>query len=159
MPTQSKHHCGGQRAQLVELTERLRRTSRKVTGSRQAILALLRHQTRPLSNKEILTALPAGEADLATVYRSMHLLEEIGMVKAFDLGDGITRYELLSEGDDGHHHHLVCVRCAAVRRIEDCFTASWEQSLSQQTGFKQITHKLEFHGVCPDCQSEQKACL
>lgn len=152
MPPKAEYHCGGRHAQLFELTEQLRRCSCKVTGARQAILKLLRQQTRPLSNKEVLATLPHGEADLATIYRFMHLLVKLGMVKAYDLGDGITRYELLSQGDDGHHHHLVCVRCATVRKISECVSTSWEQALSEQTGFKEITHKLEFHGICPDCQ-------
>jgi Fur family transcriptional regulator, ferric uptake regulator len=153
MPHPHAQTCSGPRARLAELTDKLRRRSHKVTGSRQAILELLRHQNRPLSNKEILAALPGGEADLATVYRSMHLLREMGMVKAYDFGDGVTRFELLSEGDDGHHHHLVCVRCAAVLKIDECFPHAWEKDIAQKTGFKSVTHKLEFFGLCPACQS------
>jgi len=57
-------------------------------------------------------ALPKDLCDLATVYRSLRLLEQMGMVKRFDFGDGTARFELLEEGDDGHHHHLVWTRCA-----------------------------------------------
>ena len=93
---------------LPHLTERLRRKSRKVTGPRQALLELLRRQPHPMSSKEIFDALPKDLCDLATVYRSLRLLEQMGMVKRFDFGDGTARFELLEEGDDGHHHHLVC---------------------------------------------------
>src|SRR5581483_12470336 len=102
-----EHHRGN----LPELTERLRQKSRKITGPRQAILEILRRHPHPMSNKEIFAALPKGDCDLVTVYRSLHLLENMGMVKRFDLGDGVARFELLGEGDDGHHHHLVCTRC------------------------------------------------
>ena len=56
--------------------------------------------------------LPKDQCDLATIYRSMHLLEKMGMVKRFDFGDGAARFELIGEDDDGHHHHLVCTRCS-----------------------------------------------
>ncbi len=137
---------------LPDLTARLRRKSRKITGPRQAILDLLRRQHHPLSIKEIFAALPAGDCDLATVYRSMNLLESMGMVKRFDLGEGGARFELLAEGDDGHHHHLVCTRCAEVVEIEDCFPRELEQRIATRNGFKAVTHKLEFFGVCPRCQ-------
>src|SRR5258705_270607 len=100
------HHHSAGREPLVSFAERLRRNARKLTGPRQAILEILRANAHPMSNKEIFTALAAGDCDLATVYRSMHLLESMGMVKRFDFGDGIARFELLGEGDDGHHHHL-----------------------------------------------------
>jgi Fur family transcriptional regulator, ferric uptake regulator len=145
------HSHGHSRADLPELTDRLRRKSRKITGPRQAILGALRQHRHPMSNKEIFAAL-GGDCDLATVYRSMHLLESMKMVKRFDLGDGIARFELLAEGDDGHHHHLVCTRCSTVVEIEECFTREFEEKIAGRHGFKAITHKLEFFGVCPRCQ-------
>jgi Fur family ferric uptake transcriptional regulator len=145
-----KHHHT--RARLPELTDRLRRKSRKITGPRQAILEILRRHPHPMSNKEIFAALPKGDCDLATVYRSMHLLEGMRIVQRFDLGDGVARYELLAEGDDGHHHHLVCTRCATVVEIEECFTRDFEKKIAARNGFKGISHKLEFFGICPQCQ-------
>jgi Fur family ferric uptake transcriptional regulator len=139
-------------AALPQLAERLRRKSRKLTGPRRAILEILRRQRHPLSNQEIFAALPKNACDLATVYRSMHLLESMGMVKRFDLGDGVARFELLREGDDGHHHHLVCTRCAEVVELEECFTGELEEKIAARNGFKAITHKLEFFGICPECQ-------
>jgi Fur family transcriptional regulator, ferric uptake regulator len=148
-----KHHGHKHRRELLpELTERLRKRSRKVTGPRQAILQALRRHPHPMTNKEILDSL-GGECDLATVYRSMHLLQEMGMVKRFDFGDGIARFELINEGDDGHHHHLICTSCAEVIEIEDCFPPELEAKIAKGNGFAAITHKLEFFGICPDCQS------
>ncbi len=106
-----------------------------------------------MSIRELFAALPKGDCDLATVYRSMHLLEKMGMVKRYDLGDGAARFELLSEGDDGHHHHLVCTRCASVIEIEECFTHELEQEIASRSGFKSVTHRLEFFGICPACQN------
>lgn len=137
--------------ELPELADKLRKKSHKLTAPRQAILQILRGHPHPMSNKEIFTELK-GDCDLATIYRSMHLLEKMKMVKRFDLGDGVARFELLGEGDDGHHHHLVCTRCSAVVEIEDCFTKELEESIAARNGFKAITHKLEFFGICPQCQ-------
>lgn len=143
------HHEG--RENLSDLTGKLRGKSRKITGPRQAILEVLRRREHPATTREILAELPVGQCDLVTIYRSMHLLEEMGMVQRFDFGDGATRFELIAEHHD-HHHHLVCRSCAAVVEITDCFPPDLEQKIAKSAGFKSITHRLEFFGLCPNCQ-------
>jgi Fur family ferric uptake transcriptional regulator len=138
--------------ELAALTGRLRERARKITGPRAAILEILRRHPHPLTNRDIFAALPQGQCDLATIYRAMHLLEEMGMVQRFDFGDGAARFELVGEGDDGHHHHLVCTRCAEVIEIAECFPNEIEKRIAAANGFKQVTHKLEFFGLCPACQ-------
>ncbi len=148
----AKHRHHHPQAALPELTERLRQKSRKVTGPRQAILQVLREHPHPMSNREIFAELPKGDCDLATVYRSLHMLEGMRMVKRFDFGDGVARFELLAEGDDGHHHHLICTGCSTVVELAECFTREMEERIAARNGFKAITHRLEFFGVCPRCQ-------
>ena len=138
--------------ELSALTSRLRGQSRKITGPRAAILEILRKHPHPLTNKQILAALPESGCDLATIYRSMHLLEKMGMVKRFDFGDGAARFELVGENDDGHHHHLVCIKCSEVVEIQECFPGKIERRIAAANGFKAVTHKLEFFGLCPQCQ-------
>jgi len=141
---------------MPELAERLRRSSRKLTGPRHHVLEVLRSEGHPISARALFEALPPGKCDLATVYRSLQLLEEMGMIKRYDLGDGVKRFELLEEGDDGHHHHLVCTRCAGVVEIEDCFMPGLEETIAAHSGFSNITHRLEFTGICPACQSQSQ---
>jgi Fur family ferric uptake transcriptional regulator len=141
-----------QRQELAALKNHLRRQSRKITGPRAAILEILRRHPHPLTNREILSKMPEGLCDLATIYRAMHLLVDMGMVKRFDFGDGAARFELVGEGDDGHHHHLVCTQCSEVVEIDDCFAETIERRVAEKNGFKAVTHKLEFFGICPRCQ-------
>jgi len=147
-----RHSLTSRRPPLQDLAQRLRRQSRKVTPPRRAVLDLLGRSAHPLTTKEIFVALPKNECDLATVYRSMRLLEEMGMVKRFDFGDGTARFELIEEGDDGHHHHLVCTRCSEIVELKDCSLLDLEERIAAGNGFKAVTHKLEFFGLCPECQ-------
>lgn len=140
------------RQTLAGLTHRLRCQSRKITGPRKAILEILRQHAHPLTNREILAAMPEGTCDLATIYRAMRLLEPLGLIKRFDFGDGIARYELVGEGGEAHHHHLVCTRCAKVVELDECFSGKLEKRIAARNRFKAVTHKLEFFGICPDCQ-------
>ena len=127
---------------LSALTDRLRRHSRKITGPRKAILEILRKHPHPLTNREILAAMPGGGCNLATIYRAMHLLEGVGMVKQFDFGDGVARFELVRESGESHHHHLVCTRCAHVVEIEECFSRELERRIAAKNGFEAVTHRL-----------------
>ena len=147
------HKPSHQRQEMSALTGRLRQQSCKITGPRAAILEILRQHPHPLTNKEIFASLPKGGCDLATIYRAMQLLEKLGMVKRFDFGDGAARFELVGEGDDGHHHHLVCTSCAEVVEIGECFPAEIENRIARANGFKAVTHRLEFFGLCPGCQT------
>jgi len=140
------------RASLPDLAQRLRGKSRRLTGQRQAILRILAARRGPMSSKDLFASLDKGDCDLATIYRSLHLLEGLGLVKRFDFGDGVARYELVTCAEHEHHHHLVCVRCAVVVELEDCFAPELEEKIGQRNGFKSVTHKLEFFGVCPRCQ-------
>ncbi len=140
------------RGTLPELINRLRRRSRKATGPRLAILCILHAHSHPVSPKDIFSALADRCCDLATVYRSLRLLEGLGMVKRFDFGDGVARFELVKEGDDGHHHHLICTRCAGVVEIEQCAMRQLDRRIGARNGFKSVTHRLEFFGLCPQCQ-------
>jgi Fur family ferric uptake transcriptional regulator len=134
-----------------ELGERLRKESHKLTAPRQAILSVLREWQHPIASREILERLPKGDCNLATIYRSLHLLESMGIVKRFDFGDGVARYELTAPDEAGHHHHLICTGCAAVVKIKACFPSQWEEQIARENGFESVTHKLEFFGTCPRC--------
>jgi Fur family ferric uptake transcriptional regulator len=140
-------------SELPELTQRLRDESRKITGPRQAILDVLHSHPHPLTNKEIHSCLAGADCDLATIYRSMHLLTRLGLVKRYHFGGRAARFELVTRGRAGHHHHLVCTKCSEVVEIEECFPMELERRIAERNGFKEITHSLEFFGLCPGCQT------
>lgn len=151
MPT--RPDTAAARAETVaSLAGQLRRQARRLTGPRQAILHLLAGAGRPLSSKEIHEALPRGFCDVVTVYRSLQLLEQLRAVQRYDLGDGVARFRLLPAGDDGHHHHLVCRTCNRVIELDHCILGELEARLARESGYADLTHRLQFFGLCPTCQ-------
>ena len=147
-------HKGASSRQALPIAQRLRAESRKITGPRRAIIAVLEKQAHPLTIREIHAAIEESQCDLATIYRSMHLLETMRIVARFDFGDGVARYELVRHEDNEHHHHLICTDCAKVVEIDDCFPEELEQKIATGNGFSEVKHKLEFFGVCPTCQTK-----
>lgn len=138
--------------QPKDLAGTLRESARRITGPRRAVLDVLEREEHPLTIREIHAAAGKLKCDLATIYRSMKMLESVGLVKRFDFGDGSARYELVREGEAEHHHHLVCTGCSKVVEIDECFPAELERKIAAGNGFAEVSHRLEFFGVCPSCQ-------
>ena len=86
---------------------------------------------------------------LATVYKNIALIKSLGEVLELGFPDGSNRYD----GNRPYSHpHLICIKC---RRIMDPDLESLEevtQELALETGFQITSHRLDFFGICPDCQ-------
>ncbi len=122
------------------------------TAPRRAILKFLTASHGPFSAEEVHAGIDAALCDLVTVYRCLAALEEIGLLRRCDLGDGCQRYEYNSPGH--HHHHLVCRKCRRVSSLDLCVVEPLER-LAREQGYTQISHVLEIFGLCPECQSPQ----
>lgn len=143
-------------AGLERLVDGLRRRDRRLTAPRRAILETMQRHPHPMTNRQIRAALRDCPCDLATIYRSMQLLEEMKLVEKLEFGDGIARYQIAEGHSREHHHHLICTRCELVVEIAECLPPGLESTLAERHGFAEVTHRLEFFGVCADCRSETK---
>jgi Fur family ferric uptake transcriptional regulator len=86
---------------------------------------------------------------LATVYRTLGLLADEGVIDSLSHRQGELCYRLCGEG---HHHHLVCTSCHRVVELEDCELGPWLERISGAHGFVTTGHRLEVSGVCADCR-------
>jgi Fur family transcriptional regulator, ferric uptake regulator len=87
---------------------------------------------------------------LATVYRTLALLAEAGVVDTILHRPGEVCYRWCG---DQHHHHLVCSRCHRVVEVGDCKLDRWLDRVSAQHGFVTTGHRLEVAGVCAACRA------
>lgn len=142
---------------------RLRGCGYRWTMPRQTILDVLSKTEKHLSAEDIyLTVHKVYPAiGLTTVYRTLELLVQMGLVFKFDFGDGRARYEL-AEGPKGtrHHHHLVCTGCNRVIDYTDFIDeeiellTQTEKGLSKKFNFKITNHLIQFYGLCDKCQKK-----
>lgn len=86
------------------------------------------------------------EVGIVTVYRTLDLLSELGVVRRLDLGDG-PRYELA----ENHHHHLVCESCGYVSEFDEC-PLDPARLISTSPGFEVRSHSVEVYGKCAACK-------
>ena len=139
---------------MLELTIKkgLKATGRRMTRTRQAVLDLLERTRQPLSANKIFDQLRQENVsiDLVTVYRTLHVLKELGLVVQLDFHqEGLSRYEL-KEGRK-HHHHIRCQTCGHIVDLL-CPLKKVTKLIEKQTQFTVDDHSLEFTGLCPECQ-------
>jgi Fur family ferric uptake transcriptional regulator len=128
----------------------LRGSSLRATPLRVTMLRYLDLHHGPFTVREIYENLDRP-GNLVTVYRNAEAFVEKGIAVQCDFNDGLIRYELCCDHQD-HHHHLICTVCRKWVRVDVCLPKNRFKEL-EKTGFSQISHKLEFFGMCPKCDS------
>lgn len=126
----------------------------RFTTGRRAVVDTLAGASGPLSAGELNEEL-GHEVPLSSIYRTLAVLEEAGVV-AHHLGaKGLTRFEL-AEWLTGHHHHLVCIDCGSVIDIDlpavkEETVRSLVSEIAAEASFEAVDHTLEIEGRCSHC--------
>lgn len=136
----------------------------RMTIPRQLVAGVLETADGYLSAEEIYSIIredyPA--IGLATVYRTLVLLDEMGIVNRYNFGEGRTRFIAAENQNAEHYHQLVCERCYKVIKYSDFnedereLYRKVEAVLSEKHGFEIKRHIVQFYGICPDCRGETK---
>lgn len=137
-----------------ELIERLKDNSLKLTGQRLTILSMLiENNEKHLSAEDIHNLLlDSGEKiGIATVYRTLGVLEKLNMIARLYVDDGCIRYQVLDPHKAHEHHHLICQRCGNILDMQDDLLDNLENKIKDIYGFKVLNHKVKFYGICSDC--------
>lgn len=133
---------------------RMRAESGRSGGARRAVVEFLARQECCLSAQEIHDAVRAGGAriGLASVYRALEGLDELGLVQRVDLGDGVSRFERADPRGE-HHHHLVCGDCGKVEPFEDAALEAAIAGVAGGRGYEVAAHEVVLRGACGDCRA------
>ncbi|KDR94185.1 Fur family transcriptional regulator, ferric uptake regulator [Peptoclostridium litorale DSM 5388] len=138
------------------IKEKLKAKGFKLTPQRRSIVDTVVGTTgRHLSIEEIynLVKQSCPEIGLATVYRTVQILDDINVVSKLDLNDGCLRYELsLNNEDDHNHHHLICNNCGVVIEVREDLLDMLEETIEKNYDFKIKDHDLRVFGICKNCK-------
>jgi Fur family ferric uptake transcriptional regulator len=121
-------------------------------GARTAVVELLARQSCCLSAQEIADELRGKGTDvgLASVYRALDLLHEMGLVQRVEIGEGGSRYEPIVPGGE-HHHHAVCDSCGRVTAFEDERLEHALERLAGRLRHSMSGHDIVIRGDCARC--------
>jgi Fur family ferric uptake transcriptional regulator len=128
----------------------------KNTKQREMIYEILEESDNPVTAEDIFLKLKEGDEDinLSTVYRNLEMLCAKGIVsKSNFMNDDKARFEL---SGTVHKHHLICLKCNKMIKIDGCPLERLEKVLQDETSFDITGHKLEIYGYCPECKKSKK---
>lgn len=144
-------------SEMEKLKSNLKDKGYKLTPQRRAIVdIIIQNEGSHLTTEELydLVKIDCPEIGLATVYRTVQLLEELGVVSRLDLNDGCYRYELIHENENHHHHHLICSECGKVTEVQGDLLEVLEHDIESKYDFQIKNHSVKFFGICSDCKNK-----
>lgn len=140
---------------MNQIEDRLAQAGVRYTRTRRQVMEALEGAPGPLTVQDLQRRLK-GRVPLSSIYRSLSVLTEAGVLSTHRGPDGMGRFEP-AEWISGHHHHVVCSDCGDVsdvsldngheRRLE-----SISAEIAAASGFQAISHSLELVGVCSRCK-------
>lgn len=134
---------------------RLRAGGYRVTPQRQLVLQSVQRLTHATPERILTDVQETAEGvNLSTVYRTLEVLEEVGLVSHTHIGHGSPAYHSTEEVA---HIHLVCGRCGAVLSVAAEVAQPFAERLREQVGFHTDISHVSLHGLCADCASAAPA--
>ncbi|MBN2462936.1 MAG: transcriptional repressor [Dehalococcoidia bacterium] len=131
----------------------LRGRGYRLTPQRMMVVEALHGADKHVSAEEIYVQVKAKYpyANISTVYRTLDLLKELGLVTEIALGDGCVRFH---PAEKGHHHHLVCQKCGKMIDLPESALAQLEAALYDMYQFKADLKHMAVFGLCSQCQAD-----
>lgn len=134
------------------ITSLLREKGFKVTPQRLAIYNMLAatksHPNAEMIFNDLQSLYPT--MSLATVYKTMEILKEIGLVQILNAGEDSFRYD----ADTSDHPHVRCMKCGQVEDIENIDYSAFLNQVAHGTKYELTGQQFYFYGICPTCQSK-----
>ena len=139
-----------------ELSKHLARKNLKQTKQRQALIDVFIDLATHVSAEELhIAARTAGlDVGLATVYRTLNLLSDAGLVEQKQFSEGRFVYEIVEPG--GHHDHLICLDCGAVIEFANDEIERLQETVAAKHQFKLTSHRLDLFGHCQKVMCDRR---
>ncbi len=142
---------------LERFKQLLRSNNLKFTKQRETILHTLYLHSGHFTPEELYHLIkserPGLNTGIATIYRTLSLLENAGIVTSISFGTQGKKYEL---GVKAHHDHMICTNCGKILEFYDEAIEKRQENIAKEFGFIMEDHSMKIFGVCPECQKEKR---
>ncbi|MBU1699421.1 MAG: transcriptional repressor [Candidatus Eisenbacteria bacterium] len=144
---------------LAQFREFLATRSLRMTKERESLVREILRAPRHFEAEQLIQRLRRSRRRVsrATVYRTLMLLEECGILRKSTFGHDRSFYEAVL--NEGHHDHLICLSCGSIEEFQSPQIEANQTRICQDRGFELIDHVHEMYGLCPKCliKSESQA--
>jgi len=142
---------------MTQLKQHLNEKGLRLTWQRQVVMeAVEKNKGKHLSSNEIFELVKENHPSigLATIYRTLPLLEKMKLLNKICLDDGCVRYEAYTPKDE-EHHHLICMACGAVYEVEEDLLGIKEKQIILDNHFSIKGYMLKLYGYCQVCAEKK----
>ena len=139
-------------AKYEEAIETLRKKGHRLTPQRLLVLSIIAEGDAHMGVDDVFTRARAAYPymDIATVYRTLHLYKDLGVVTEVAIGDRL-HYELTDP--NGRHHHMVCRVCHGAFNLSPSYLEAFRTALVEEFGFEPDLDNFAVSGMCAQCRS------
>lgn len=139
-------------SRFAKMIDELRAHGHRLTPQRVAIAKLLASSTEHPSAAQIYDQIieQFPTTSLATVYKTLAILKELGLVLELGFSQDDNRYDGVQPYP---HPHLICVRCRKIIDADVEPVADLASKAAKASGYQLVGHRMEFYGICPECQN------
>lgn len=138
---------------LEQFKKALRESGLKYTRQREAVLRVMYHShthyTPEALYNIIKEQMPELNVGIATIYRTLNLLEDSGMVTSLSFGAAGKKFELANKP---HHDHIICKNCGKIVEFENSIIERQQAIIAKELKFKLTGHLMQLYGLCEPCQ-------
>ena len=144
---------GGNQDRMEHILAKLKEKGHRITPQRLAILRILADSHGHPSVEDVFEKVKVNftTTTLATVYKTIVVLKELGELLELEFSAGHNRY-------DGNkpfpHPHLLCVKCKGIIDLDLTSLSQMTQELAADKGYKILSHRFDIYGICQECQKK-----
>ncbi|MSQ14996.1 MAG: transcriptional repressor [Dehalococcoidia bacterium] len=139
---------------LDSVREQLENNGHRYTQTRGVVIDAIAASSHGFSADGVYTSLPT--VGRATVYRTIKLLLQLGVLCKVALQNGSPRYSMAASG---HHHHVICIRCGSISDFSQCNLDDLAPRLASALGREPVGHRLEVYTLCSECEGSPEVTL
>lgn len=141
---------------LDDFKNLIKKNNLKFTIQREVILETLYNSDEHLTPEELHRIIqekyPELKTGIATIYRTLSLLEDSNLVTSLSFGAQGKKYEL---GAKEHHDHFICTQCGAIFEFVDKEIEKRQHKIADDLGFQMVDHSMQIYGICKSCQEKK----
>ncbi len=141
---------------LENFKKLLKQNNLKYTTQRELILKIIYDNSGHFTPEDIYNLIkenhPTVKLGIATIYRTLTLLEDANIVSSISFGTQGKKYEF---GLKEHHDHLVCLECGGIEEFFDDTIEKQQEAIAKKFNFKMTNHVMKITGICEACQKKQ----
>lgn len=140
---------------LSDFKSLLKKNGLKFTIQREVILETMYNSDEHLTPEALYQLIkdkyPDLKTGIATIYRTLSLLEDSDMVTSLSFGAQGKKYEL---GAKDHHDHMICTECGHIAEFVDEAIEERQHKIASELGFIMTDHSMQIYGICRNCQNK-----